>query len=409
MLLQKKVNAISAITVLLHMSSSQALSSELAKTPLMGWSSWNAFGTNFNSSSIERTVQLFHDLGLTQAGYEYVNLDDGWSAYSRTVDGYLQANETTFPNGIGALAHYIHANGLKLGLYGDSGVYTCEFHPGSSGYEKRDAQTLAEWGVDYWKYDNCGGFAAMVDSPQIRFGDMKDALLLSGRDIAYEVCEWGYQFPWHWGGDIGHSYRIGGDITDKFINETGCACKTAYCLDTGYAGCSVTTMMRKMREISQYQTPGHWAYMDMLQIGNGNMTLYQQQTHFAFWAALKSPLIIGTNLETLPSASAAILTNADIIAINQDPLGLAVHYMQGASIENSLQVWVGEIEGGYIVLVFNEKSYPQHASISFNQLGFDIQGNVNVKELWSGHNWGRINSISTTVESYQTLVFKLGH
>jgi hypothetical protein len=167
----------------------QSLSQGL--TPQMGWDSfvlcmrkktkrtvladtcrnrWNAYGADYNISVIEQTVQLFEELGLKAAGYQYTNLDDGWSALTRTPDGYLQANSTTFPDGMKALADYVHMYGLKLGLYGDSGMMTCEFRPGSWGYEKRDALTLASWEVDYWKYDNCGGFAAMVDSPEVRFG-----------------------------------------------------------------------------------------------------------------------------------------------------------------------------------------------------------------------------------------------
>lgn len=207
--------------------------------------------------------------------------------------------------------------------------------------------------------------------------------------------------------DIGHSYRMSGDITGTFTNETGCACKTAYCLNTGYAGCSVTTIIQKMKEISQYQTPGHFADMDMLEIGNSNMTLYQQQTHFAFWAALKSPLILGANLGKLSNESVAVITNKDVIAINQDPLGTAVNYIDDASADGSIQVWAGNLADGNVVLLFNEKSYPQSASVSFNSLGLGLKGGQNVQELWSGKNWGRVSVVNTTLEAYQTLVFKL--
>ncbi|RFU26838.1 hypothetical protein B7463_g9499, partial [Scytalidium lignicola] len=381
--------------------------SSSGNTPQMGWDTWNAYKAVYNVSIIESTVKLFEDLGLKAAGYEYIILDDGWSAMTRTADGYLQANSTTFPDGMKALVDYVHSHGLKLGLYGDSGTMTCEFRPGSWGYEQRDTLTLASWEVDYWKYDNCGGFAAMVDSPEVRFGVMNDALLLSGREIVYAVCEWGYQFPWHWGGNIGHSYRMSGDITGTFNNETGCACKTAYCLNTGYTGCSVTTIIRKMREISQYQSPGHFADMDMLEIGNTNMTLYQQQTHFAFWSALKSPLIIGADINSLSKESISILTNREIIGINQDPLGTAVNYIGSASIEDSVQVWAGRLQDGNVVLLFNEKSYAQNAALSFNNLGLGIPTPRNVRELWSGKNWSKVSKVNIVLEPYQTLVFKL--
>ncbi|EDP49926.1 hypothetical protein KXW98_003471 [Aspergillus fumigatus] len=379
----------------------------LGQTPQMGWNSWNTFKSQINSSVIENTVQLFEHLGLKDVGYEYILLDEGWSDYSRTADGYLQPNLTSFPNGIKPLIDDIHAKGLKIGLYGDSGILTCGFRPGSWSYEERDAQTLARWGVDYWKYDNCGGFQAMTEPPQVRFGIMQKALELSGRQIFYSVCEWGYQFPWHWGGKIGHSYRMSGDITAKFTNETGCACKTAYCLNTGYAGCSVLSIIRKMREISQYQTPGHWLDMDMLEIGNGEMTLYQQQTHFAFWAALKSPLIIGADLSKLSDESVAVLKNKDIIAVNQDSLGQAVHYIESASKEGAWQVWAGPVNGGFVVLLLNEKSYPQALSVSFADLRLGLDGPVQVTELWSHKSLGKVDGYKGVLQPYQTLVFRL--
>lgn len=200
---------------------------------------------------------------------------------------------------------------------------------------------------------------------------------------------------------------MAGDITASFVNETGCGCKTAYCLNTGYAGCSVVSIIRKMREISQYQTPGHWADMDMLEIGNGNMTLAMQQTHFAFWSALKSPLIIGADLSKLVNDSISVLTNRDIIALNQDPLGVAVNYIESASEEGSIQIWAGPVRGGNVVLVFNEKSYPQTATVSFDQLNLNISGNINAKELWSGKQWKHVEQVGTILEPYQTLVFQL--
>ncbi|GKZ69494.1 hypothetical protein AnigIFM50267_004703 [Aspergillus niger] len=360
----------------------------LAQKPQMGWNSWNAFKATVNYTIVQEVISLFDTLGLKEAGYEYVLLDDGWASYNRTSDGYLQANATSFPQSIKALAEEVHGKGLKLGLYGDSGHYTCAWRPGSWGYEERDAQTFAGWGVDYLKYDNCGGFQSMTEAPQIRFGAMKNALALSGRDIFYSVCGWGYQFPWHWGGDIGHSYRMSGDITTSFTNETECQCKTAYCLNTG-----------------QYQTPGHWLDMDMLEVGNANFTLNQQQTHFAFWAALKSPLIIGADLSKLSNDSLAVLTNEAIISINQDALGEPVTYREARSKEGLFQVWAGKVEDGYVVLLLNEKSYPQTVSLSFASLG--LGSPKKVVELWSEKTLQDANTFNGTLGSYQTLVFRV--
>lgn len=200
---------------------------------------------------------------------------------------------------------------------------------------------------------------------------------------------------------------MSGDITYQFTNETGCECKTAYCLNTGYAGCSVTSIIRKMREISKYQKPGHWADMDMLEVGNGDMTINMQQTHFAFWAALKSPLIIGADISTLKEESLAVLKNKDIIALNQDPLGVAVDFVEKASIEGSLQVWAGPLSDGNVVLVFNEKSYPQKATVRFDTLGLDLKGKPHVKELWANKSCGKNMQVSVELEAYQTVVYKL--
>ncbi|OJJ55367.1 hypothetical protein ASPSYDRAFT_158529 [Aspergillus sydowii CBS 593.65] len=383
------------------------VASALGNTPQMGFNTWNSFKGNYNQGIIHDVADLMVSLGLSDAGYNYLILDEGWSDMERTDEGYLQSNRTTFPDGIKPLANRVHGMGLKVGLYGDSGILTCGFRPGSWGYEERDAMTLAEWGVDYWKYDNCGGFQAMTHAPQDRFLTMQNALLRTGRDIFFSVCEWGFQFPWHWGGNIGHSYRMSGDITASFTNETGCPCKTAYCLNTGYAGCSVTSILQKMREISVYQERSHWLDMDMLEVGVANMTVHMQQTHFAFWAALKSPLIIGADLRSLDTGSLEILKNKDIIALNQDPLGRPVHFIETAGVEGLIQVWAGELEEGHVVMVFNEKSYPQDVSLPLEELNLGVNYPVHAKELWSGKSWGRIPSIEATLEAYQTLVFRL--
>lgn len=200
---------------------------------------------------------------------------------------------------------------------------------------------------------------------------------------------------------------MSGDITASFTNETGCPCKTAYCLNTGYAGCSVTSILRKMREISVYQERSHWLDMDMLEVGVANMTVHMQQTHFAFWAALKSPLIIGADLRNLDTHSLEILKNKDIIALNQDPLGRPVDFIEGAGVEGLIQVWAGELEEGHVVMVFNEKSYPQDVSLPLEELNLGVNHPVRARELWSGKSWGRISSIEATLEAYQTLVFRL--
>lgn len=208
---------------------------------------------------IRATTEALVDTGLADLGYNYVVIDDGWQDTQRDSNGLLVANETRFPNGIADLASYVHDRGLKLGIYSDAGILTCgKIYPGSHGYEELDAHTFASWGIDYLKYDNCGGFQSNVLSVQERFLKMSYALTATGREIFYSLCQWGNQFPWLWADQIGESYRMSGDIHKSFKEDKTAVCKTAYCMNQGYAGVSVMTMIRKMREISHFSKPGSW-------------------------------------------------------------------------------------------------------------------------------------------------------
>ena len=186
-------------------------------------------------------------------------IDDGWQDSERDTDGLLAANKTRFPGGIANLASDIHDKGLKLGIYSDAGAFTCgKKYPGSHGNEELDAHTFASWGIDYLKYDNCGGFQSNVLSVQERFLKMSYALTASGREIFYSLCQWGNQFPWLWADQIGESYRMAGDIHKSFSEDKSGVCKSAYCMNQGYAGVSVLTTIRKMREVSPFSKPGAW-------------------------------------------------------------------------------------------------------------------------------------------------------
>ncbi|KAJ6035612.1 hypothetical protein N7499_002738 [Penicillium canescens] len=372
----------------------------------MGWNSWNSFKANINQTIIENTASLLVSTGLRDAGYNYLIMDEGWQAMTRDEDGRQQPNTTRFPKGIAAIADFVHSKGLKVGIYSDAGIYDCAFYPGSWGYEELDAATYAAWGIDYLKYDNCGGFQANTESPQIRFSAMRDALRNSGRSIFYSICQWGHQFPWYWADEISQSYRISGDITGVF-GDTGkdCACKTAYCLDVGYAGCSVLTIIRKMRELSAFQKPGSWADMDMLEIGNGNMTLHEQQTHLTFWAALKSPLIIGADLQTLSNESLNVLRNKEIIAISQDALGEAVTYIPNLSKDKSFQVWAGPLTGGKVlILILSELANTATVNISLGDIpGLKSYSSYRVRDIWGARNLGQAKgNLTLQVATHQT-------
>ncbi|KAJ5150345.1 Alpha-galactosidase alpha-n-acetylgalactosaminidase [Penicillium canariense] len=361
---------------------------------------------------IENTAELLVSTGLRDAGYNYLIMDEGWQAMERDQNGQQQPNTTKLPDGVAGIAEFVHNKGLKLGIYSDAGIYDCGFYPGSWGYEERDAATYAEWGVDYLKYDNCGGFQANTESPQVRFAAMRDALKNTGRNIFYSICQWGHQFPWYWAdvlrplAEISQSYRMSGDITDVFSDtKADCACKTAYCLNVGYAGCSVLTIIRKMRELSLFQKPGAWADMDMLEIGNGNMTLYEQQTHLTFWAALKSPLILGADLQTLSEDTLDVLKNKEIISISQDALGQAVNYLSDLSVEKSTQIWAGPLTGGKVLILgLNELANTTDINIPLGDIpGLVSNHAYSVRDIWGKQNLGRVvGNVTLQVATHQT-------
>ncbi|KFZ23694.1 hypothetical protein V502_01822 [Pseudogymnoascus sp. VKM F-4520 (FW-2644)] len=385
--------------------------------PQMGWNTWNTFKANINQSLIENTASTLVSTGLARAGYEYVVIDEGWQAYTRDANGRQQANSTTFPSGISGVAKYIHKLGLKVGIYSDAGIYDCGFFPGSYGYEELDAQTYASWEVDYLKYDNCGGFQANTLSPQERFTIMGNSLKNSGRDIFYSLCQWGNQFPWFWADQLSDSYRMSGDITSSFAADKSGVCKTAYCLNNGYAGVSVLTMIRKMRELSGFQAPGSWADMDMLEIGTGTMTEFEEQTHFSFWAALKSPLIIGADITKISKTSLAILLNKDVIAISQDDAGVAASYLPELSVEGSVQIWAGPLSTGkskYVILALNEGGSGVNITIPLNGISKSENSKngprYKARDVWDRKNLGTVESAITltNVSSHQTKLLVLG-
>ncbi|XXG96834.1 hypothetical protein Hte_003125 [Hypoxylon texense] len=377
--------------ILLHLILLYA-GAEAASKPQMGWNSWNTFKANINQSIIENTASAMVDLGLADAGYEYVMIDAGWQADTRATNGQQQGNKTTFPSGIKGLADYVHNLGLKIGIYSDSGIYDCDFHPGSWGYEELDAYTYASWGIDYLKYDNCGGFQAGTISSQERFQKMGQALKTSGRDIFYALCQWGHQFPWYWADQIADSYRMSGDIHASFLSDNSGVCQTAYCLNTGYAGVSVMTMIRKMREIAPFQKPGSWADMDMLEIGTNSMSEFEEQTHFSFWAALKSPLIIGADITNISESSLSILLNKEIIAISQDELGVAASYIPELSTEGSIEVWGGPLSHQYVALALNSGNSTIDINLALDKLPnlqqFRNGTAVSVRDVWGERDLG---------------------
>ena len=281
---------------------------ELGQTPQMGWSSWNKFQGNINEDIIKGIADAMVTSGLRDAGYTYVNIDDCWHG-KRDADGFIQPDPQRFPSGMKALADYVHARGLKLGIYSDAGTETCAGRPGSLGHEYQDALQYARWGVDYLKYDWC---TTTNVNARGAYQLISDALAATGRPIFLSMCEWGDNQPWRWARDIGHSWRVGPDIWCAFDSTR---------VFPNYVQYSVIDCINKNDSLRRYAGPGHWNDPDMLEVGNG-LTVNQDRAHFTMWCMMASPLILGNDIRNMNAETKAILTNADLIAINQDMLAV---------------------------------------------------------------------------------------
>jgi alpha-galactosidase len=350
----------------------------------MGWNSWNYFACNINEEVIKKTADILVDSGLAALGYNYVNIDDCWQT-ERDDNGKIVPDPVAFPSGMKALADYVHSKGLKFGLYSDAGHQTCAGRPGSHGYEDNDAQSYAEWGVDYLKYDNCFNDGT---SPKVRYPKMRDALLKSGRDIFFSMCEWGVEDPAKWATPVGNSWRTTQDISDNWDSFLEI-------LDLQYG-------------LEKYSGPGGWNDPDMLEVGNGGMTDREYEAHFSLWALLKAPLLIGCDLTNMSEATRRLLGNTELIAINQDPLG-----KQGRRIQRNerptgyIEVYAGEVVDGIVIVLFNRTKRIEQISANFRDAGWKLEGGF-VKDLISKHDYGYVvNSFTIDVKPHGAIVLKL--
>jgi len=277
-----------------------SLDNGLGLTPQMGWNTWNKFKCKINETLILNSIDALNASRLLKLGYNYMNLDDCWQI--KRDENKTIVPDKTFPNGIKPLADYAHSKGMYFGLYSDAGNYTCQLRPGGYGYEEIDAKTYAEWGVDYLKYDNCwnGGI-----SSKIRYPRMRDALLKQERPIFYSICQWGEEDIPTWGKDVGNSWRTTDDISDTWS--------------------SMIKIIDKNDKWYMYGGPGGWNDPDMLEVGNGGMTTTEYRTHFSLWAISKAPLIIGCDIINMSDETFEILSNEEVIAVNQDELGEQAH------------------------------------------------------------------------------------
>ena len=330
----------------------------LARTPPMGWNSWNKFANHIDDHTVREIADAMARNGMRDAGYVYVNIDDTWEG-ERDAHGNIQSNEK-FPD-MKALADYVHSKGLKLGIYSSPGPNTCEGYEGSYGHELQDARTYAAWGIDYLKYDWCGAFTMYKDSEmQAVYQEMGDALLASCRDIVYSLCQYGLVDVWKWGPAVsGNLWRTAGDISDSWD--------------------SVSRIGFSQDRFAPYAGPGHWNDPDMLEIGNGHMTDTEYRTHMSLWSMLAAPLIAGNDLRNMSASIHDILTNREVIAIDQDRGGYQAKRLWQSGQQ---EVWSRELAGGdTAVAVFNRATGEAKVSFRWSDVGMTKPPSC-IRDLW---------------------------
>ena len=369
-----------------------ALANGLAATPQMGWNDWNAFGCNVNADLVEQTADAMITNGMAKAGYKYVNIDDCWLEKTRDANGNLVPDPAKFPNGIKAVADYVHSKGLKLGIYNDAGTETCAGYPGSLGHEKQDAASFASWGVDYLKYDNCNNAGSTTTQQYIdRYTAMRDALAATGRPILYSLCEWGVNQPWTWGPQVGNSWRTTGDISDSYNSMLGIFQQNVW--------------------LYPYSGPGAWNDPDMLEVGNGGMSATEEQAEFSLWSAMDAPLIAGTDLRKISPADLAIYTNQQVIAINQDRLGKqAVPIAAGGEPAGDNGLWVLSkplSNGDRAVVLFNSTGSAAKISTTASEVGLGNSHDYQLNDLWSHTSTETAGAITAQVPAHGVVMYRV--
>ena len=369
------------------------LYNDLATTPPMGWNDYNAYGLDVSEALILQTADTMVASGLRDAGYRYLNIDDGWTADTRDAAGNLRPDPVRFPHGIAALADYVHAKGLKLGIYADAGVRTCGGEPGSLGHERQDAALFAAWGIDYLKYDNCyaGPGCDQGACPngsalpaQQRYAAMREALIGAGRPIVFSICNWGNDDVWQWGAGYGNLWRTTGDILPTYA--------------------SMLSIFHANLALAEYAGPGGWNDPDMLEVGNG-MTLAEDRTEVTLWAAMAAPLIIGTDLVQATTGTLSVLTNAAVIAIDQDPLGRPAREVSAAQ---GLDVLARPLANGDIaVVLFNETEAAAPIATSASAVGAPPGSRYTLSDLWAGTTTTTTGTIRATVPPHGVVLYRV--
>jgi alpha-galactosidase len=364
----------------------------------MGWNSWNYFAERVDDKGVRAAADQIVSTGMKDAGYIYVNIDDTWEG-KRDANGVLHTN-SKFPD-MKALADYVHSKGLKIGIYSGPGTKTCGGYEGSLGHEEQDAKMYAEWGFDYLKYDLCSFIPDVMEkqapndkAEQMRimvaaYDKMSKALKATGRPIVLSLCQYGWDSVWEWAPALGGNlWRTTGDISPDWDR--------------------IYTILSQQAGLATYAGPGHWNDPDMLEVGNGKLSLEENRAHFSMWAMLAAPLLAGNDLTTMKPEVKAILTNRDVIAIDQDPLG---HQARRAYNKGEVEVWARDLQGGGIAIAIlnaGDNVYSTHP-FHLNLAGFGFTGPQTAKNLWTGETVTLTDQQAFELPSHDVLLFRIDH
>ncbi len=367
-----------------------ALDNGLALTPPMGWNSWNKFACDVSETLIKSVADAMATNGMRDAGYQYVIIDDCWQV-GRDADGNIIADPQRFPSGIKSLADYIHSKGLKFGIYSCAGTNTCAGRPGGLFHEVQDAKSYAAWGVDYLKYDWCNH---ADETSEHAYPRMRDALLQSGRPIVFSICEWGQGRPWLWGAQVGNLWRTTSDIQN--------------CWDCrrDWGGMGFTHIIDLQVGLESFAGPGHWNDPDMLEVGNGVLTSIESKAHFSLWCILAAPLIAGNDVVNMDPETKKILTNKELIAVDQDPLG-----KEGTRVskQGDAEVWARQLaDGNRAVVLFNRGETATEITVTWEELGYPGRLRAQVRDLWAAKKLGKFKGqFTATVEPHGVVAVKV--
>jgi alpha-galactosidase len=377
----------------------------LAKTPPMGWISWNLFEGNISEEIVKQLADAMVETGLKDAGYEYIILDDLWHG-GRDENGYVYPDPKKFPDGMKVVADYVHSKGLKFGIYTDIAEYTCAGMVGSYGYEEKDAQTYAEWGVDYVKVDYCHAPADLWTAVE-RYKKFVEAIRATGRPMVFAVCEWGQRAPWLWGKEIdANLWRTTWDLRDTWEHGQ---------YDNGHNG--IMEALDRQVGLAEYAGPGHWNDPDMLVIGlngkgasasaNGasgcSVTEYEAQ--FGLWSLLSAPLLMTCDIRNMDADTKRILTNQELIAVNQDKLGKQARRIYK---ESCMEFWAKPLADGSYAVGFLNRNDNETIDMTLELNRLSIKNEVKARDLWKHEDIGKYKGeITLKVKPHECRVIKI--